>query len=50
LSHLSPHTHLLSKQFPFDEEEQYNTLIQWACHSIYWSDTLVKEFMTQLSA
>ena len=49
LSHLSPYTQLLSKQFPFDEDEKYNTLIQWACHSIYWSDKLVREFMEQQS-
>lgn len=47
LSHLTPHTQPLCSAFPFDEEEKYDTLIQWACHSIYWSDTLVREFMEQ---
>jgi len=49
LSHLTPRTQQLCSAFPFDEEEKYDTLIQWACHSIYWSDTLVREFMEQQS-
>jgi tRNA (guanosine-2'-O-)-methyltransferase len=47
LSHLTPHTQQLCSAFPFDEDEKYDALIQWACHSIYWSDTLVREFMEQ---
>lgn len=50
LSHLAPHTQKLCAQFPFLEEEKYDTLIQWACHSIYWSDTLVKEFMDEIQS
>lgn len=49
LSHLSPHTQMLAKGFSFHEEEKFDTLIQWACHAIYWSDTLVREFMEQQS-
>ncbi len=50
ISHLTLPTQSLSSQFPFQEEEKYDAFIQWARHSIYWSDALVKEFMEEIKS
>jgi tRNA (guanosine-2'-O-)-methyltransferase len=45
LSHLSTSTKRISGIHRFTDEEKWDTMVQWASHSIYWSDTLIKEFL-----
>ena len=47
LSQLSPHTRALNSTFPYSEEDKLDAMLLWSRNAIYWSKTIIKEFVQE---
>jgi tRNA (guanosine-2'-O-)-methyltransferase len=47
LSQLSPKTRALNDTFPYSEEQRLNAMLHWSKNAIYWSNTIVAQFMSE---
>lgn len=47
LSQLSPKTRALNDTFPYSEEQRLDAMLHWSKNAIYWSNTIVGQFMSE---
>ncbi len=47
LSQLSPKTRALNDTFPYSEEQRLDAMLHWSKNAIYWSNTIVAQFMSE---
>jgi tRNA (guanosine-2'-O-)-methyltransferase len=49
LSQIAPATRKLKERFPFTEEQRLDAMLHWSKNAIYWSDTIVAQFMSEIN-
>lgn len=47
LSQLSPKTRALNDIFSYSEEQRLDAMLHWSKNAIYWSNTIVAQFMSE---
>ncbi|MEN9395289.1 MAG: hypothetical protein RL362_1510, partial [Bacteroidota bacterium] len=47
LSQLSPKTRALNDTFPYSDEQRLDAMLHWSKNAIYWSNTIVAQFMSE---
>ena len=49
LSQLSPITRALNESFPYSEEQRLDAMLHWSKNAIYWSNTIVDQFESEIN-